>query len=200
MARIPIRSGLHLRAWEHYLRDYPDQRLLQYLNFGFPLSVQKSDTLACRHIVNHFSACQYPNVVANYLHKETEERAIVGPVAEVDHPAFHCSPLLIRPKDGDKRRVIIDLSYPKGNAFPTIDDIANDIIGCMDDLVLFKVDVVHAFRNLHVDPADSLKFGIQWQGKLYLDIAIAFGLVHSNYVPMQLRSLWPNRTSNFITI
>ena len=41
-----------------------------------------------------------------------------------------------------------------------IDDIADDIIGCRDDPVLFKVDMVRAFRNLRVDPADSLKFGI----------------------------------------
>ena len=104
--------------------------------------------------------------------------------------------MLTRPKYGDKRRVIIDLSYPKGNAvndfvnrdaldgteftlrFPTIDDIANDIIGCMDDPVLFNIDVACAFHNLRVDPADSLKFGIQWQGKLYLDVANTFGWVH----------------------
>ena len=182
-----------LRAWEHYLRDYPDQRLLQYLTFGFPLSVQKDNTLTGRHIENHFSARQFPNKVASYLHKEIKERAIVGPVSYIDHPAFHCSPLLTRPKDGDKHRVIIDLSYPKGNAvndfvnrdafdgteftlrFPTIDDIANDIIGCIDDPVRFNVDIACAFHNLCVDPADSLKFGVQWQGKLYLDIAVAFG-------------------------
>ena len=70
MARTPIKSGLHLRAWEEQLIDYPDQRLLQYLT----------------------------------------------PVSEVNHPAFHYSPLLTRPKDGSKRRVIMDLSYPTGNA------------------------------------------------------------------------------------
>ena len=84
------------------LIDYPNQRLLQYLNFGFPLSIQKDDTLACRHIENHFSACQFPNIVTSYLHEEIKERPIVGPVSEADHPAFHCSPLLTRPKDGDK--------------------------------------------------------------------------------------------------
>ena len=40
---------------------------------------------------------------------------------------------------------------------------------------MFKVDAARAFCNLRVDPADSLKFGIQWQGKLCLDVAIAFG-------------------------
>ena len=32
--------------------------------------------------------------------------------------------------------------------FPTIDDIADDIIACRDDPVLFKIDVTRAFRDL----------------------------------------------------
>ena len=82
------------------------------------------------------------------------------------------------------------MSYPKGYAVNdfvnrdafydvhTIDDIANDIIGCMDDPVLFKVNVERAVCNLCVDSAYSLKFGIQWQGKLYLDVTITFSWVH----------------------
>ena len=45
MAHIPIKSGLHLRAWEQQLIDYPDQRLLQYLTFGFPLSIDRTHEL-----------------------------------------------------------------------------------------------------------------------------------------------------------
>ena len=166
MAHIFIKSELHSGAWEQYLVDYPDQRLLKYLMFGFPLSIDKRNELNNHHIVNHFSAHQFPDAVTEYLHKQTKESAIVGPVSEVNHPAFHCSPLLTGPKDGDKRRVIMDLSYPKGNSvndfvdkdafdgtqftlcFPTVDDIADDIIACKDDPVLFKVDMARAFRNL----------------------------------------------------
>ena len=39
-ARIPIVSGLNIRAWETYLKGYPDDRLIQYIRFGFPLSIQ----------------------------------------------------------------------------------------------------------------------------------------------------------------
>ena len=59
--------------------------------------------------------------------------------------------------------------------FPTVDDIADDIIACRDEPVLFKINVACAFRNLRIDPADSLKFGIQWQENLYLDVTILFG-------------------------
>ena len=46
MTFIPIKSGLHLQAWRNHLVDYPDQRLIQYLTFGFPLSVMRGGTLS----------------------------------------------------------------------------------------------------------------------------------------------------------
>ena len=64
--------------------------------------------------------------------------------------------------------------------FPTVDDIARDIIECTEDAVLFKVDMARAFRNLRVDPADSLKFGIKWNDAFYVDVGIAFGWTHGS--------------------
>ena len=97
---------------------------------------------------------------------------MLGPTSGVNHNEFHCSPLMSRPKDGDSRRVILDLSYPKGNslndhiskvlfdgilfALPSIDAIVEDIINTDNDPLLFKVDVARAFRNLPVDPATPL--------------------------------------------
>ena len=146
-------------------------------------------------ITNHFSACQYPQQVQEYIDKELNLGAILGPVDNIPHEEFHCSPLLTRPKDINKRRVILNLSHPYGNSvnshvdadnfdgspfilkFPTVDDIAQDIVECNEDAFFFKVDVAHAFRNLRVDPADSLKFGISWCG---VDVGIAFGWMHGS--------------------
>ena len=106
---------------------------------------------------------------------------------------FHCSPLLTRPKDGDKRRVILNLSYPKGASgndlvdrqhfdhsefvlkFPTVEEIAKESLRFGTEAVLAKVDVARAFRNLRVDPADAL-FGIKWQDQYFLDIGGCFWL------------------------
>ena len=81
------------------------------------------------------------------------------------------------PKDNCSRHVILDLSYPHGNSvnshvdknkldhsafvlkFPNIDHITEDIVHCMEECVFFKIDVAHTFRNLMVDPGDSLKLG-----------------------------------------
>ena len=40
-------------------------------------------------------------------------------------------------------------------------------------MVIFKVNMAHAFRNLRADPVDSLKLGIYWRGAYYEDIGIA---------------------------
>ena len=197
-ARIPIRSGLQVEAWAKYLEDYSDKRVMQYIKFGFPLSLINPNELNNTEITSHFSACQYPRQVQEYIDKELSLGAMLGPVDSIDHEQFHCSPLLTRPKDIDKRRVILNLSHPYGNSvnshveasefdgspfilkFPTVDDIARDIVESSEDTVLFKVDVARAFRNLRADPVDSLKFGIYWRGKYYVDVGIACGWTHGS--------------------
>ena len=47
--RIPIKSGLNIDAWKCHLHDYPDKKLIQYLQYGFPLSLKNP------HILNNLS-------------------------------------------------------------------------------------------------------------------------------------------------
>ena len=195
VVQFPLKSGLNLRAWENQLADYPDKRVINYLKFGFPLSLKGHEGLNNKQVLNHYSALAYPEAVQEYLDKEVSLGAMLGPVCDLPAEEVHCSPLMTRPKDIHKRRVILDLSYPKGaslndhvdrdrfdqNLFAlkltSIDDIVRDIANATDP-VLFKVDVARAFRNLRVDPADCIKFGIKWKDCYYLDGAIAFGWVH----------------------
>ena len=124
--------------------------------------------------------------------------ALIGPAPTVSCEDFHCSPLLLSPKDGDKRQVILNLSLPKGGSlndnvdrakfdgrqftlrFPVINDIVEKILKNPEDTLTFKIDVAHAFRNLRADPADALKFGISWVNNYYLDLGIAFGCIHGS--------------------
>ena len=115
-ARIPIESGLNVQAWEHYLCNYADKRLLQYIRFGFPLSLINSYELCNKEAINHFSAIQYPDHVLEYINKEKSLGALLGPVNHPIHDQYHCSPLLTRPKDINKKRVILNLSHPHGHS------------------------------------------------------------------------------------
>ena len=102
--------------------------------------------------------------------------AILGPVTYIPDKDYHCSPLLTRPKDTHKCRVILNLSHPQGDSvnhyvdkclfdnshftlrFATIDDIVQEVSNCAEDPNLIKIDISRAFRNLRVDPKDGLKF------------------------------------------
>ena len=195
MARVPITSNLNVKAWEEVFSAYPDKHLLQYIKFGFPLSINHPNRLKNSRAVNHHSAIQYPDAVAKYIAKEQGFGTILSPASQIHTPHYHCSPLLTRPKDTNDRRVILNLSYPRGQSlndyfdkfnfdsrpftlkFPSVDDIVELILQFTDPLI-FKIDVARAFRNLRVDPVDALKFGLSWRDALYIDAGVAFGWVH----------------------
>ena len=165
--RIPIKSGLNVEAWERHLKDYEDKRVVQYIKFGFPLSLNNPHELNNTDITNHYSACQHPQQVQQYIDKEIKLGALLGPVNAIDHEHFHCSPLLTRPKDVNKRRVILNLSYPYECSvnshvdknsfdeypftlkFPTVDHIARDILECTHYIaVLPSTKADHVFQRL----------------------------------------------------
>ena len=143
---------------------------MQYIKFGYPLSITEPSQLGNKDINNHYSACQYPKEVQKYINKEKSFGALLGPVDNITHKEYHCSPQMTRPKDNGSRRVILDLSYPRGYSvnshvnknkfdnwsfvlkFPSIDHITDDIVHCMDECILFKMDIARAFCNLRVNP------------------------------------------------
>jgi hypothetical protein len=99
------------------------------------------------------------------------------------------------PKEGTKRKIIVDLSYPYEYGLsvnsvtsaeiyletayslklPTIDtiyDLTNTVGG---PVKLFKVDLAPTFRQLKIDPADIFNLGLKIEGKYYLDASLPFG-------------------------
>ena len=148
-------------------------------------------------VANHPSALAYLKAVDHYLSKEVCFGAILGPSDYMEFDHSHRSPLLTRPKDTNKRQVILNLSYPYGASvndsvrkshfdgmrftlkFPSVDDIIQDILE-IDDPVVFKADMARAFRNLRVDLVDTVKFGISWDGHSYSDLGVVFGWTHGS--------------------
>ena len=195
MARFPLQSGLNIDRWAEILHDFEHQKLLQYLQFGFPLSMNMADELNNTHVKNHSSAVQYPIEVEKYISEELSHNALLGPADNIPFKHYHLSPLLTRPKPPDSRRVIVNLSHPRGHSvnshivgdrydghsfdlrLPTIDHIIRSL-SQFDDPVLAKIDISRAFRNIRIDPSDALKLGISWENKYFIDAAAAFGWVH----------------------
>ena len=95
--------------WAAMLQDYHDPLLIEYLKFGFPLSLVSRDNSACKQVVNHATARDYPQAVDEYIQSEISHNALLGPHDDSVPPGFHRSPLLSRPKEGNKRKIIMDL-------------------------------------------------------------------------------------------
>ena len=59
LARYPLKLGLNIERWAHYHKDYPFEKLLQYLIFGFLLSFDNPEHLKNQTPSTHYSASQY---------------------------------------------------------------------------------------------------------------------------------------------
>ena len=89
-ARILIVSGLNIDTWEKHLQGYPDNRLLQYIRFGFSILIDGHTALHNTNIRIHHFALQFPDDINKYLRK-----VMLGPSDAINHTEFHCSPLMI---------------------------------------------------------------------------------------------------------
>ena len=194
--RIPVNSQLNIVAWQEMLQEYWNVQLIELLKFGFPLDFNRSCTLCCER-KNHSSALQYPSHVDTYLQEEIEYGAIVGPFSTNPIQNCHFPPFLTCEKSGsDKRRVIIDLSWPQGcsvNAgidknlylgtdfaltFPFVDHITAELTHLGTAAHLFKIDVSRAFRHVKLDPSDYDLLGLSWDDSAFINICLPFGAGH----------------------
>ena len=66
---------------------------------------------------NHKSASEFPKHVTKYIEEEKAFGATIGPFERVPFKDLHYSPFKTRNKpDSDNRRVILDLSWPRGES------------------------------------------------------------------------------------
>ena len=192
-ARIKVPTDLKINNWRTLCANFEDQLLLEYLEYGFPLCINKQALTYNVNVDNHPSASAFPRDIEAYFRKEVQHNAIVGPCANIPFPV-HYSPLLSRPKANDTRRVIVNLSFPYGDSvnecipndwydgapyelkYPSLDNIVGTIEELGPDVLLSKIDVSRAFRNLRVDPGDIDVLGLKWDDMSYLDISVPMGL------------------------
>ena len=184
------------------LRGYRDDRIVQYLEFGWPIGIDRQVTLLS-HPVNHASAMAHPADIEHYISTELGHGALLGPFAGPPATGCHYSPLMTRNKKDSKfRRVIIDLSWPKGLSvndgisrtdyidgpltitLPTPDDMERAVFGAGRGSYLYKTDLARGYRQLRVDPLDWPYLSFRHADAHYMDICPPFGL-RSSAMAMQ---------------
>jgi hypothetical protein len=166
-------------------RGFHDQQIFNLITYGFPPDLDKPNFLPNSAVTNHGSALNFPSEVDNYFREEINLGSIFGPFPFPPLTGLHCSPLMTAPKDGTKRQIIVDLSYPSpqshsvnfsvskthyvGTPFilklPTTDTICQVLTSVGKNIKIFKVDMARAFQQLYVDPFDRKFLGLSWRGE-----------------------------------
>ncbi len=193
-SRGNIQTPLKLKAWQQELSGHPDKWFAEYIckgvQQGFRIGFHGNwtDLRSCRR--NMVSAKDHPEVVQAYIAKEVQagrlEQVVTG-----DREKVHCSPFGVIPKKGgvNRWRLIVDLSSPEGRSvndgiskelsslsYVSVDDITSRILGEGRGTLLGKMDIQQAYRNIPVHPEDRPLLGMEWEGGVYMDTALPFGL------------------------
>ena len=136
------------------------------------------------------SARDHPEVVRDYLAGECAEGRILGPFPAGSLPGLQVSRFGVIPKGkSGKWRLIVDLSSPEGKSvndgidsdlcsmsYVTVDGAVEVIRQTGRGSFLAKVDVRQAYRIVPVHPEDRPLLGMMWEGSLFVDSALPFGL------------------------
>lgn len=193
-AKLTVDSALNLSKWDELLTDYHDREVVQFLRFGWPVGYEENFPPTAVGD-NHQSGQHHLQHVKKFIQSELDHRALIGPFKNPPfQPWTRISPILTRPKkDSADRRIIIDLSFPIGQAvnngiditsifgkdstyvLPSITDLTSQVTQHGVGTWMWKGDLSRAYRQLRVDPLDCPLLGMQVDGKYYLDLCPSFG-------------------------
>ena len=188
-----VESPLRWKEWDTRLTLYPDQSLRSYIvegiRYGFRVGYNY-DAIRRPSKGNMKSALDNPEVIRDYLHMELKEGRIVGPLDPEKHPDIHTSRFGVIPKSTPgKWRLIVDMSLSEGGSvnngiqelwcllsYATVMDAAQGITAYRRGALMIKVDIRNAYRVVPIHPADRQLMGMTWEGAIFVDTALPFGL------------------------
>ena len=194
--RVHIHSRLNIPAWQTALSEYHNSDVIEFLTFGWPITYHSANNLKAS-VSNHPSADNCSSVVDEFIDTEigTEigHSATAGPFDTKPFSSLHTSPLQTVPKDENKCRVVIDLSFPSGNSvggilkdsfldapfhltLPGLVNFIRMIVKHGPRCFLFKKDLKQAYRQIPVDPIDYQYLGYNWRRKCYFNLVLPFNL------------------------
>ena len=76
---MPVRSGWNIDKLNELLADYHDVDVVQWLQFGFPVSWDENRVYPTQAETNHLGATLFPQYVDEDFEKEIRLRATIGP-------------------------------------------------------------------------------------------------------------------------
>ncbi len=136
-----------------------------------------------------YEGSQHREIISKYL--EEEESAERIHQVQGGESRVQCSPFGVIPNKGKpgKWRLIVNLSAPMGAsvndgidkelasvAYMPVDEVAGRVTSLGRGAELVKADVKAAYRNVPVHPRDRWLLGMRWEGAMFVDGTLPFGL------------------------
>ena len=184
-------TPINISNFKNCLNNHPDlvSYLVNGLSNGFDIGFNAP--LTATRPNNLLSATENQTAVSTALMKEVSRGHTAGPFNTLTPPwtELHCSPLGSREKKDGTRRLIMDLSQPKGMSinegidkeeysvqYTHFDEATKLVRAEGRNSLMSKVDIQHAFRLLPVLPCQWILLGILWLGQYFIDTRLPFGL------------------------
>ncbi len=185
-----------LAALARFLQSHPDQQFADFIlgglttGFRVGFSADRGRALGTTSR-NHPSTAECPGAISRYIAEESTAGRMVGPLPNSIASHIHCSSigLLLKGSNSGKWRMIVDVSHPLLRSVNdgigtdqcslqyTSMDEALRFVQCLGPgTLLLKVGLKSAYRMVPVYPLDRYLLGMRWEGCLYVDMALPFGL------------------------
>ncbi len=180
--------------WEECLAIHPDRAyvdfLVQGLREGFRIGFRHGSVSYHSAASNMQSADVHPEVIKDFLASELSAGQVLGPVDSDTARCVQVNRFGLVPKGHQlgKWRLIVNLSLPKGHSvngiepelcslhYTFVDEACKRVIARGRGTMLAKFDVKGAFRTVLVHPGDRRLLGMSWEGQVYVDKVLPFGL------------------------
>lgn len=183
-------TPLKLNEWSLGLLHHPDREFVSYILLGIKEGFRIGFNRTCplRDAGSNMPN-RNPEVIVAYLEREVALGRMLSCPADIQ--GVHVSPMGIIPKRNKpgKWRMIVDLSSPPGGSlndgigseqsslsYTTIDHLSTLILDVGKGAFLVKADIKEAYRMIPVHPEDQPLLGIRWNGRVYVDRVLPFGL------------------------
>ena len=117
-ARLPVPTKWNLGKFSELLGEYEDKEMVEWLKYSWPTGRLPTLKPPGQSTKNHKGATDFPQHLKAYIVKDQKYQVVMGPFEKIPFTGnVGISPLSTRPKKGSAdRRVILDLSFPIGDA------------------------------------------------------------------------------------
>ena len=187
-----IDTSLRWTTWAAQLANHPDRQFVNYIlsgiHDGFRIGFCRSYPLQYSGQNLHILR---PSLVSDYLAREVQLHRMWRCPKGFFPRGIHISPIGLIPKKHKpgRWRLIVDLSSPmnfsvnegiskerSSLSYASVDHLAALIVAAGRGSFLVKADIKEAYRMVPVHPEDQYLLGVQWQGTVFIDRMLPFGL------------------------